>query len=294
MLGAPYAANLQSFPWIPTRFLLFLFPPETAYAPGVAIAALLSALFTYLFCRRAGLSDVASASAGWTFACAGFFASRVMAGHLPLLEAYPALPPSALAGRPSARPHPLRAPPLGFDMARGGLHLRGGGRPSAGPHLCDRHRSAVRDLARPGMVRVQLAAAMAFGGAMALAAWWPMFLLIQKSTRILDLDAPDNDVVFPYRRILALFAPGIDGWPAGFGRKPFSGYPNASYLFDTASYIGLAPIVAAAALLAMWCIRKRRPDGRFLFLAAVGGRGFPRSASAVRVHAPSHARRHSS
>jgi len=85
LLGAPFAANLQSFPWIPTRLLLLLFPPETAYAPGVAMAALLAALFTYLFCRRAGLSELAAAAAGWTFACAGYFASRVMAGHLPLL-----------------------------------------------------------------------------------------------------------------------------------------------------------------------------------------------------------------
>src|SRR5580704_17131018 len=92
LLGAPYAANLQSFPWIPTRILLFLFPPKTAYAPGVVLAALLAALFTWLFCRRAGLSQLAAAASGWTFACAGFFASRVMAGHLPLLEAYPALP----------------------------------------------------------------------------------------------------------------------------------------------------------------------------------------------------------
>jgi hypothetical protein len=101
-----------------------------------------------------------------------------------------------------------------------------------------------------------------------------MLLLIQKSTRILDLNAPDNDIVFPYRRVLALFVPGIDGWPAGFGREIFHGYPNGSYLFDTASYIGLAPIVAAAALLTLCLVRKRTPEGRFLFLALLGTAAF--------------------
>ena len=71
LLGSPFSANLQSFPWIPTRFLLLLFRPESAYAPGIALAAFLAALFTYLFCRRAGLSELAAAASGWTFACAG-------------------------------------------------------------------------------------------------------------------------------------------------------------------------------------------------------------------------------
>jgi len=92
VLGTPFAANLQGFPWIPTRLILLLLDPSVAYAAGVGIAAALAALFAYLYCRRAGLSEIGAAAAGWTFACAGYFSSRVMAGHLPLLEAYPALP----------------------------------------------------------------------------------------------------------------------------------------------------------------------------------------------------------
>lgn len=76
-LGAPFAANLQIFPSIPTRRLLLLIDPEGAYAAGAALAAALAAGFTFLFCRRAGLSSLGAAAAGWTFACAGFFPSRV-------------------------------------------------------------------------------------------------------------------------------------------------------------------------------------------------------------------------
>src|ERR1019366_9044337 len=55
LLGSPFLANLQDFPWIPTRLILLFIHPLVAYAAGVAIAAALAALFTYLFCRRAGL-----------------------------------------------------------------------------------------------------------------------------------------------------------------------------------------------------------------------------------------------
>ena len=49
MLGTPFSANLENFPWIPTHWPLLLFDPDKAYAVGIAIAAGLAALFTYLF-----------------------------------------------------------------------------------------------------------------------------------------------------------------------------------------------------------------------------------------------------
>jgi hypothetical protein len=235
---------------------------------------LLAALFTYLFCRRAGLSELAAAAAGWTFACAGFFASRVMAGHLPLLEAYPALP--LLLWLADRALDPTRAARFRWDLAWLALATTCvvlAGHPQIPAYAAGAALLYVIWRGR-GWLRVRLAGAIGLGGAMALAAWWPMLLLIRKSTRILDLDPPDNDIVFPYRRVLALFNPGIDGWPAGFGRQIFHGYPNGSYLFDTASYIGLAPMVAAAALLVLCLIRRRKPDGRFLFLACLGSLAF--------------------
>ena len=96
-----------------------------------------------------------------------------------------------------------------------------------------------------------------------------MLLLIQKSTRILNLDSPtmtSSSLMGAFWR----YSPPASTVGLLLSAGVFSGYPNGSYLFDTASYIGLAPLVAAAALLAICCIRKRRPDGRFLFLAVVG------------------------
>jgi multidrug transporter EmrE-like cation transporter len=197
-----------------------------------------------------------------------------MPGHLPLLEAFPALPlllwlvdralDSTRAGR-------HRWDVAWIAIATACVVLAG--HPQIPAYAVGTALLYALWRGR-GWLRARLAGALILGSALSLAAWWPMLLLIQKSTRILDLDPPENDIVFPYRRILALFVPGIDGWPAGFGRQVFHGYPNAAYLFDTASYIGLAPIAAAAALLLLCCLRKRWPEGRFLFLAAVGFAAF--------------------
>jgi hypothetical protein len=92
LLGTPFRANIQSFPWIPSRLVLLWMEPFAVLTAATNLAACLAGLFTFLFCRRLGMGRLAAAAGGWTFASSGFFASRVMAGHLPLLEVYPALP----------------------------------------------------------------------------------------------------------------------------------------------------------------------------------------------------------
>jgi hypothetical protein len=277
VLGSPFAANLQSFPWIPTRLALLLLDPSIAYAAGIAIAAALSAIFTYLFVRRAGLSRTAAVASGWTFACAGYFASRVMAGHLPLLEAYPALPLLLwLVDRALA---PERAPRTRFDLGvlalcttcvvvAGHPQLPAYSVAAALLYTAFGGWGAVRNWAR-----ARVAAAIALGVGLSLAVWWPMLQLLARSTRLLRLDAPDNDVVMPYQRLLALIIPGIDGWgqPVALADShPFGGYPNNSYFWDTASYVGLLPLIAIAALLAGCAIKKRLPHARWIFLSCLG------------------------
>jgi len=276
VLGTPFTANLQSFPWIPTRLVLVLFDPSVAFALGVAMAAALAAFFTYLYCRRAGLTQVGSAVAGWTFACAGYFSSRVMAGHLPLLEAYPALPlllwmvDRALAPERDARQR--------FDLAALAICCAcvvAAGHPQVPAYALGAALLYVmwRGRGVEMIRRVRVAGAMGLGAGMALVVWWPMLKLIGRSTRVLHLAAPDNDVVMPYSRLLALIVPGIHGWadPVELADKqPFTGFPNASYFWDTASYIGILPLVAIAGLLIVCFMQKRMPEWRWRFLVWLG------------------------
>ena len=43
-----------------------------AYTIGCMLSAVLAAMFTFLYARALGMSPLASAAAGWTFACSGF------------------------------------------------------------------------------------------------------------------------------------------------------------------------------------------------------------------------------
>ncbi|MGD0772566.1 MAG: hypothetical protein ABSC05_07060 [Candidatus Solibacter sp.] len=273
LLGSPFLANLQNFPWIPTRLILLFFDPLAAYAVGVAVAAALAALFTYLYCRRAGLSEIGAVTAGWTFACAGFFASRVMAGHLPLLEAYPALPLLLwLADRAMA---PDRSRYAARDLAM--LALAAASVAAAGHPQLPAYSLATAALyiipRGGGWRRLKVLLAMALGVGTTLVLWWPMFLLIQRSTRMLELAAPSNDVVMPLRRLAALILPGIDGWPDVMElthQRLFEGYLNSAYFWDTCSYVGLLPVAVLMVLLFRSVLRKRLPRMPWAFLTLLG------------------------
>ncbi|MCS7032601.1 MAG: hypothetical protein NZ561_01245, partial [Phycisphaerae bacterium] len=91
-LGSPFWANIQAFPFLPTRLILLVLPAFAVHGAGCLLAALLAAGFMHMYARRLGMDPIASATAGLTFAFSGFFASRVYAGHLPLIEVYAALP----------------------------------------------------------------------------------------------------------------------------------------------------------------------------------------------------------
>jgi len=259
MLGTPFAANLQDFPWIPTHLVLLLFDPDRAYAVAIALAAGLAALFTYLFCRRLGLSPIGAATAGWTFACSGFFASNVMVGHLVNLEAYPALPLLLwLADRAIANARRRDA----IALALGSACVVLAGHPQLPAYAVAAALAYVFWRRKP-----KLAGVIALGIGTTMIAWWPMLLLIRRSSRMLPLVRAVNDVTLPYHRLLAFFAPGIDGWPAGVNTAAhhvFSGY--APYFWDTFAYAGLLPLIAVLAL----CCRRKPPESRWLFLAIAG------------------------
>ena len=267
LLGAPFTANLQSFPWIPTRIAILGLDPERAFGAGVAIAAALSALFMFLFLRRSGLSDIAAIAGAWTFACSGYFACRVVVGHLPLLEAYPGVPLLLwLADRAMRHSRVRDIAVLAFASAC----IVVAGHPQIPIYSIATAVLYILYLGK-GRTRVNLCLAIASGIGCAAVIWWPMFALIRRSTRVLPLDAPSNDITLPYHRLLALVVPGIDGWPSGAGTDlyltdPFTGYPDDSYFWDTLGYVGLLPLIAAALLIAA----RRHLSKRFLFIAILG------------------------
>jgi hypothetical protein len=261
LMGSPFWSNIQSFPFVPTRLILLFFPSDIAFQVGVVLAALLSAVFTYLYCRSRDMARLAAAVAGWTFACSGYFASRVLAGHLPLLEAYPALPlllwlaETAIQKEAAGEGFRLRLLALGLS----GLAVALCGHPQLPIYAIAVATCYIlyRDFSRRAVKRI---AVLLLGGSAAAFCLWPMALLTRQSTRFLDLDPPVNDVVFPFARLKAFLLPWTDGWPTPVGRsplEPFSGYPSRAYFWDTVCYVGILPIVALVGLAAIAVARRR-------------------------------------
>jgi hypothetical protein len=270
-LGAPFFANIQSFPWIPTRLILLALDPFAAYAPAVALSAVLAALFTYLFARAAKLSPTAAAIAGWTFACSGFFASRVMAGQLALLEAFPALPCLLwLAHRACERDrddpsYGSRWLALGLTAAAFAL----AGHPQLPAYAIVAAFAYV--VARDRSRALKAASVLAAGCGLTLFAWWPMLRYAARSSRLLGAGRPANDIVLPWWRLGALVFPWKDGWTAPVLREPAVAFSNSnpSYFWDTVSYTGILPLVATV-FLAVLLARKRPLDRTLRFVLAAG------------------------
>jgi hypothetical protein len=275
LLGTPFWSNIQSFPFIPSRLPLLLFKPYFAYGAGVSLAALLAAFFTYLFCRRIGLAPTAAAAAGWTFACSGYFAARVLVGHLPYLEAYPALPLLLwLVERGVAPEERLVRPSRYLALAAGSAAVALAGHPQL--PLYALVAAAIYALIRGrGPARRHSLAAIALGlGADGLVLW-PAYRLIARSTRILPLDRASNDIAFPYERLTAFVSPWKDGWPDAVPRvplRPFVGGEPAIF-WDTVCYVGWLPLVAAALLAGYTVWRRRSPPAPIAFLIVLGGAG---------------------
>jgi hypothetical protein len=272
LMGTPFWSNVQNFPFLPTRLLVFFtLSSQRAYGGAVVIAALLAATFTWLLGRRVGLSSIAASAAGWTFACCGYFAARVMAGHLPLLEAFPALPLLLwLVDRALRNTDPRLSPwRLGhLAIACACVALAGHPQLPVYAMIMAAAYALVLRYNRRGVITI---ATMALGVGMASFSLYPMMLLVARSTRVLQLDPATNDLAFPYGRLASLFLPWRDGWPEMLPRRPlvpFAKYPHAAWFWDTTAYIGWLPWIAVAGLALLVAIKRTR-TGRFAVFIAI-------------------------
>ncbi len=91
-LGMPFIASFQSAMFYPTNWLCAVMPLGRAINLGIILNLFLSAVFTYLWCRRTGLRRVgaAVAAAAYVFGAPQFL--RLFEGHWSFLAAMPWIP----------------------------------------------------------------------------------------------------------------------------------------------------------------------------------------------------------
>lgn len=271
LMGAPFWSNAQNFPFLPTRLPLLFIDPLLGFVVGVNLAAALAAWFTYLYGRRIGLAPVSAAVAGWTFAAAGFFASRVLAGQITLLEAYPLLPAMLWLTEGTLRAGTgRRRRPWLLGLAAASSCGALAGHPQIPAYAIG--ATAVYALYRaPLRANVRALAAMLLGIGGAGFVWYPMLALVLRSTRVLPLSATSNDIVIGYRRLAAFLFPWRDGWPSPI--TPPSPLPWASdpaNFWDTVCYVGWLPVLAAVFLAARLVRSRRLPSQPWPFIVTLG------------------------
>lgn len=266
-LGSPFWSNLHNFSWLPNHLMLLLFNPAIAYNVAVIVSALLSAGAMFFYCRSIELSHLAATVSAWTYAASGFFASRVMAGQLHILETYGSLPLLFWIVEKYSI-HRTRSVELCLLTAVCALCLSGHPQIPAysiGASIV----YAFFRLDRKLFFRCVTLMAQAI--AISSFAWIPMLMLLVRSSRTIDLGPATNNVIFPYGRLGAYLSPWKDGWPAIVMRSPsqiFSFSNNADF-WDTVCYVGWLPIVSFIGGLYL-SFRRKFIDGPWLFLGGMG------------------------
>jgi hypothetical protein len=278
LMGTPFWSNVHSFPLIPTRLALLWMDPDRIFGVAVSLSAVLSALFTYLYARRIGAGAAGSAVAGWTFACAGFYASRVFVGQLPLLEAYPTLPLLLWFSEVTLQSlDPLGRRAFAWRLAVLALLVTlclFAGHPQLSIYAIGAAAIYVlwrTRLARKGWVMLL---SMGLGVGVACVTLYPMWLLLHRSIRMLRLAAPENDIAFPYERFITFLFPWANGWPESIDRGvpnvPLVWGKNTAFFWDTVCYIGWLPLIALAGLLIVWIVRRKVPSRPWAFWLIMG------------------------
>lgn len=272
-MGTPFWSNIQNFPLIPTRFVFYMMDTSHAYAIVVLLSALLSAIFTYLYARKCGLNPLASAVSGWTFACSGFFASRIWVGHLSLIESFFSLPlllwiaESFLNYKKGERKSYF----FFIAMAVSTFFISLSGHPQIPFYAIATTVLYVlwKERSRRSWI---LLAGMASGIISSLVLWYPCIKLILRSTRVLNLDTPENNIFFPYGRLKAFVLPWADGWsglPSRGVIDTFTKYPNNGYFWDTICYMGIIPLIGILFMTLFFVFNKRMPGKKSLFFISV-------------------------
>ena len=91
-LGMPFVASLQSAMFYPTNWLCAVLPLGRAINLGIILNLFLSALFTYLWARRFGLSWIGAVVAAATYVFGAPQILRIFEGHWSFLAPMPWIP----------------------------------------------------------------------------------------------------------------------------------------------------------------------------------------------------------
>lgn len=255
-LGMPFLASLQSGLFYPTSWFCAFLPTGLGVNIGLMAGLYLSALFTYLWCRRLGLSPPAAVTAGATYAFGAPQLLRIFEGHWSFLASMTWIPALFLCAESL-----LRSRRLPLVLACGGVAVAMqlfGGNPQYALYggIALVLYFLIRLIQERPEPRRLLRLLIGFGGMYALgvvlsaAQMVPALEFLGRSSRQGQLSlAWISQYSLVPESLVTLFVPDA------FGSDITAEYWGRFNLWEMSAYVGIVPL--GAALLGLFSGRRR-------------------------------------
>jgi hypothetical protein len=270
--GAPLLGGWNAGAAYPLTLLFAIIPATAAWALNQVITWAVAGLGMFAFLRALRLGSMPASLGALSFAFAGAMSAQVT--HFGLVAGMSWVPLGLLAVFRLTEPA-AAASRLGWTGAlAGALGLTIlAGEPRAIDDACVILAIyAAWRIARPGRRAVTpgiaIAAGFGLGACLGAVQWLPGIAAIGTSQRAVTSAAFFDAGSLPHKWLLLMLVPDLLGGSGSFGQPSFFANYN---LTEVTGYVGILPLVAAAALLGRVRLRQRPPDWLVWHLIALVG-----------------------
>jgi hypothetical protein len=270
--GAPLLAGWNAGAAYPFTLLFAVVPPVAAWTLNMILTWAIAGLGMFAFLRGLRLACVPSLLGALSFAFAGAMSAQV--AHFGLVAGMSWVPIQLLCVLRLSQPRTLlsRLAWTGILAGAFGLTILAG-EPRAIDDaglivLLYAAWQIVRLGRRFGPAALSVASGLALGACLGAVQWLPGLAVVGSSQRGVSSVALFNSGSLPHRWLLLMLVPDLLGGSGSFGQPAFL----ASYnLAEVTGYVGILPLVAAAALLGRVQLRPRPPEWLVWHVMALAG-----------------------
>jgi hypothetical protein len=270
--GAPLLAGWNAGAAYPLTLLFAFLPPVAAWTLNMSLTWAVAGLGMFAFLRGLRLACVPSLLGALSFAFAGAMPAQV--AHFGLVAGMSWVPVQLLCVLRLSQPRtmPSRLAWTGVLAGTFGLTILAGE-----PRAIDDAGLIVLLYAawqiarlgrRFGPAAFSVASGLALGACLGAVQWLPGLAVVGSSQRGVSSVALFNSGSLPHRWLLLMLVPDLLGGSGSFGQPAFLANYN---LAEVTGYVGILPLVAAAALLGRVRLRPRPPEWLVWHVMALAG-----------------------
>ncbi len=270
--GAPLLAGWNAGALYPLTLLFAVANPTVAWTLNLIITWAVAGSGTYLFLRALRLGSLPSFLGALSFALAGAMSAQV--SHFGLVAGMSWVPFELLSVLRLSQPRSVasRLRWTGVLAAATGLTILAGEPRAVDDAFVMVVIYAAWQILRLGRgcgpAALSVAAGALLGGCLGAVQWLPGLAAVATSQRAASSMALFTSGSLPPKWLLLMFVPDLLGGSGSFGQPAFFATYNLTEVTD---YVGILPLVAAAALLARVRLRPRPPEWLVWYVIAVAG-----------------------